>query len=259
MTVAPSVCYSHADPTNVTVTDSKFITPDDYSKPDTMETIPKNPQMPITYIIYILASVIAVGLCSLAGVVIFCIFKLALRWKKGNLRGNNVNHEYYEVIDPVYEMVNMSAAVNNSGPQIRTKNNNAYEGINIKGNEAYVHNTSQLGALQMDLNISYQASPFNSDVLVIPEKSTDAQVLECCETQSLCSNENIQQASVSAQANAPVSQNNEQENPGESNVIINNSLASYGLTVSDLTFEQQLLGIHKAELSYERQSINLKG
>ena len=257
MIVIRSIYYSHADPTN-TVTDSEFITLGDYSTPDTMETIPQTPQMPITYLIYILAALIAVGLCSLTGVIIGCIFKLALRWKKGSLRENNVNHEYYEVIYPVYEMVNMSAAVNNSGPQIRMKNNNAYEGLNIKGNEAYVHNTSQLGALQMDLNQSYQASPFDSDILVIPEKSTNAQVLECCETQSLCTNENIQQASVSAQANAPVSQNNEQENPGESNVEINNNLASCGLTVSDLTFEQQLLGINKAELSYERQNINLK-
>ena len=61
--------------------------------------------MSITYLIYILAAVIAVGLCSLAGIIIGCIFKLALRWKKGSLRGNNVNHEYYEVIDPVYEML----------------------------------------------------------------------------------------------------------------------------------------------------------
>ena len=65
--------YSHADPTNITVIDSKFITPGDYSTPDTMETIPKTPQIPITYLIYILAALIAVGLCSLTGIIISCI------------------------------------------------------------------------------------------------------------------------------------------------------------------------------------------
>ena len=96
-----------------------------------------NTIMPITY--YIFIALIAVGLCSLAGVTIGCIFKLTLKWKKRNLRENNVNHEYYEVIDPVYEMVNMSITVNNSEPQIQTKNN---EGVNIKDNEAYIHITS---------------------------------------------------------------------------------------------------------------------
>ena len=222
-----------------------------------MEIIPEISQMPILY--YILTALIAVGLCTLAGVVVCCIFMLTLRWKKRTQRESNFNHEYYEVIDPIYEGVISTAITdsNHSGTQIRTENNNAYKSVSVKENEAYIHITSQLDALQMDPNKSYvyQASPFNFNIPVIPEGLTTTE--KCYETQSLHSNENIQQ--VTGRVNVPVSENNEQvefQSPGQSSVDINNSAAIYGST--ELTFEPQLQGVYKPGLSCEKQSINLQ-
>ena len=229
--------------------------------------------MPILYI-YILTALIAVGLCTLAGFFICCIFKLTLCWKKRTLRESNVDHEYYEVIDPIYEAV--SAAItdsSHSGMQIRTENNDAYKsrelkettthaslGIDIENNEANIHISSELDVLQMDHNKSYQAGPFNSS---FPERFTAMQ--ECYETQSLCNyNENIQQASSDhANVHNDIDENVEFQNQGQSiplcieNVDSNNSAVNYGST--ELTFAQQLQGVYRPELSCEKQSINLKG
>ena len=152
--------FPHADPNNATVTDSKFeFVTSNYSTPSMMETAK-------TSLIYILITLVVVGVCTLA-CIISC--SLILHWKKGSLRESNVNHEYYEVIDPIYEAVNAVVMdSNHSGKRIRMADD---ENVHIKDNEAYIHFTSELDALQMDHNKSYvyQESPFNSSIPVIPE------------------------------------------------------------------------------------------
>ena len=231
--------HPHADPKHAaTVREFEFefdTVTFNYSTPSTMET-PDTSPTPIVYYIIALA---AVGLCTVVvGAVIYCVFKLTLHWKEGNLRESNVNHEYYEVIDPIYGVVSAGRATdfNHSEIQIKTENNDAYTslelketnphahmGIHVENNQAYGHITSdhELDVLQMGRNKCYEAAPFNCNISVIPEGVTST--LECYQTQSMRSNENIQQAS-SGQANVPTSQSDERvefQSPRQSSVDIN--------------------------------------
>ena len=140
------------------------------------------PGCPLMPILYTTAALIAVGLCTLTGVITGCIFKLTVRWKKRSLRERNINHEY-DAIDPVYEtVIGITVDPNHPGTQIRTENNDSYKsaGVNITDNEAYIHNTSEVDVLQMDHNKSYQAASFNC----IPERPMATSTQECYETQS---------------------------------------------------------------------------
>ena len=124
----------HADPSN-TVTDSKF---------DPFFTLNYSiPSVPGRPILYTTAALIAVVLCTLAGVITGCLFKLTLCRKKRSLRESNVNHEY-DAIDPVYEtVIGITVDSNHPGTQIRTENNDSYKSarvnICITDNKAYIH------------------------------------------------------------------------------------------------------------------------
>ena len=179
--------------------------------PSTMETPDSTSPTPIMYFVYVLIALTAVGLCALVGAIIYCVFKLTLHWKEGSLRESNVKHEYYEVIDPIYEVLRAGRAtdLNHAGIQIKMENNDAYKslelkeanphahnfmGIDVENNQAYGHVTSEFDVLQMGHNKCYEAAPFNCNISVIPERVATS-TLECYQTQSMCCNENIQQAS----------------------------------------------------------------
>ena len=129
-----------------------------------MET-PETAQFPITYYIYIFIALVAVGMCILTGVIICCVFKLILRWKKGSLRESNVNREYYEVIDPIYEAVSTVTVVdsNHSEAQIKVKNNDAYKSIKLNERSSCaslgIDIENSINVLQMEHNKSYQVAP----------------------------------------------------------------------------------------------------
>ena len=240
-----------------------------------METI----HFPIPYfiILYILIALVAVCVCILANVIICCI--LILRWKKEILREHSINHEYHEVIDPIYEAVCTATVAdsNHSGTQVRLENNDAYKnmklketshaslGIDIENNEAYIHITSELNVLQMEHNKSYQVAPFNFNNPVIPEGLTTTYTQECYETQSVCNYENIPQT-TSERANVLTFQNDQEvefqnlEQPiplCTESVDMNNSATNY-YNSTELIFEHELQGVCKSELSCEKQSINSK-
>ena len=219
--------------------------------------------MPIMHYVYIFIALITIGLLILAGVTICCIFKLTLHRNKGE--SINVDHEYYEVIDPIYEAVSIAVKGSNQpGTQIEMKNNDAYKsktashasvGINIENNEAYIHITPEIDALQTEHNMSYvyqlQGPPFDLNNAVILEGHTSMQ--ERYENKSVCNSDNIQQV-VSGQGNTSTSQNVEQVPLCIESVDLNNNTASY--RSSELTIEPQLQGVCLSELSWEKQSID---
>ena len=124
--------------------------------------------------IFALGALITVGLCILAGVVFCCMFKLILRKRKGKKGSAAVTvspkEEHYEVIDPIYEIINTDTDNLSSGTQITMDNNDAYkpiksmgktypsEGIDVANNEAYIQITTEL---PMEHNSSYRAAPFS--------------------------------------------------------------------------------------------------
>ena len=153
--------YDHADLSN-TASDSNFDPFVTLNYSMISVPVPGRSLMPI---LYTTAALVAVGLCTLTGVITGC---LLVCWKKRSLRESNINHEY-DAIDPVYEtVIGIKVDSNHTGTQIRTENNNAYNSarVNTTDNEAYVHNTSEVDVLQMGRNISYQAASFNC----IPER-----------------------------------------------------------------------------------------
>lgn len=214
--------------------------------------VPGRPLMPI---LYTTAALIAVGLCTLAGVITGCIFKLTVRWKKRSLRESRE----FDVIDPVYETVtSIMVDPNHPETQIRTENNDAYESarINTTDNEAYIQNASKVDVLQMGCNKSHQAASF----YCILERPIATSTQEGYEIQSQYINKHIQQAI--SQANVPSPQSNEQvdfQGAGQSSVDVNvNNSAIYGSTEVTSEPQQHAQGIHEPELSCEKQSINLK-
>ena len=186
-------------------------------------------------LIYALAASMAVGLCILAGVIIGCIYKLTLHLKRGkpamefeggaitdsSTSQREVNYGYYEVIDPIYEVINTGS--NHFGTQINMimmENNDAYENIKFKetashapegidvaesDNEAYVQIAIEP---TMEHNNSYQASHFNLNFFVSQKELTVTGTQNCYDKQSMGKLKNIQQT-ISCNE-APLSQNNEQ-------------------------------------------------
>lgn len=102
------------------------------------------------------------------------MFKLILRKRKGKKGSAAVivtpKEEHYEVIDPIYEIINTDTDNLSSETQITMDNNDAYkpiksmgktypsEGIDVANNEAYIQITTEL---PMEHNSSYRAAPFN--------------------------------------------------------------------------------------------------
>lgn len=144
------------------------------------------------------------GLCILAGVIICCVCKLALRWRRREPTSLSISkEEHYDVIEPIYEAIKTeSTQSTSSGTQlmIMMDDNDAYktiksmetasEGIDVVNNEAYIQISSELDVVPREHNSSYQATPFN---LIFPDK------------RSVCNLNNIQQ--MSCFFDTPVSQN----------------------------------------------------
>ena len=235
-----------------------------------MET-PETAQFPITYYMYVFIALVAVGICILTGVIICCVFKLILRWKKGSLRESNVNREYYEVIDPIYAAVSTITVVdsNHSEAQIKVENNDAYESMKLNERSSRaslgIDIENSINVLQMEHNKSYQVAPFNVNNSVIPEGLTTTYTQECYEIQSVCNDENAQQA-TSGQAKVHTSQNDEQikyQNQGEfiplctiEGVNVDSSAGSF--SSNKHVYSNMQLGDNKLELNCEKQSTNSK-
>ena len=156
--------------------------------------------------IFALGALITVGLCILAGVVFCCMFKLILRKRKGKKGSTAVTvtpkEEHYEVIDPIYEIINTDTDNLSSGTQITMDNNDAYkpiksmgktypsEGIDVANNEAYIQITTEL---PMEHNSSYRAAPFNFIFSVVPAGVASSHTQECYDKQSMYNLKHIQQ------------------------------------------------------------------
>ena len=121
--------------------------------------------------IYILASVIFIGLCVVVGLAVVCKVKVMIqKWQAGSTvetnshRNSDVNREYYEIVDTIYETINTRDDLANFGIQVKMTNNDAYTeniqfhssmGIKPTNNEAYYYVTN---VVPMKENSSYQAA-----------------------------------------------------------------------------------------------------
>ena len=122
-------------------------------------------------LIYALASVIIIGLCIVVGLAaaVVCRVKVMKRQRNSTVetdscRVSDVNQEYYEIVDTIYETINTSDDLANFGMQVKMTNNDAYTenrrfcssmGINATNNEAYCYVTN---VVPMKENSSYQAA-----------------------------------------------------------------------------------------------------
>ncbi len=161
----------------------------------------------------ILVPLCVVALCTIAGICILLKLFLIRKRKKERFIANQVNQAYYEVIDPIYEMVPSTKSENltqdNFG--ITAMSNDAYTcnihsqetkcshgpplDFNSSSNEAYV--PSEI-ILSMQNNSSYQAASqwqFMTSTLTIGESEspTNCKKHQCYNKQSM---ENIQQTEL---------------------------------------------------------------
>ena len=178
-----------------------------------------------TFLIPILAlgALMTVGLCTLPGVVFCCMLKLILRRRKGK-EGVAVTasskEEHYEVIDPIYKVINTDTDHLSSGTQIKMDNNDAYttikfvgktslsyssEGLDDANNEAYMQISPEIDVLPMEHNSSYQATPFNFIFSVAPPRVAITRTQECYDEQSVYNLKQIQQKKSCI--DTPMSQN----------------------------------------------------
>lgn len=163
-----------------------------------------------------------VGLCVLS-LVSGVVLKVILCKRKGTegvavtaLNSPREDHNNYEMIDPIYEVINIDHL--SSGTQIMMDNNDAYktiksmektsyplEGVDGANNEAYVQMSSELDILPMEHNGSYQEAPFNFISPVVPAGVASACTQEYYDKQSLCNLKQLQQKKSCS--DTPMSQN----------------------------------------------------
>ena len=108
--------------------------------------------------IYALASVIIIGLCIVVGLAaaVVCRVKVMNLQRNSTVetdscRVSDVNREYYEIVDTIYETINTSDDLANFGMQVKMTNNDAYTeniqfcssmGISATNSEAYCYVTN---------------------------------------------------------------------------------------------------------------------
>jgi hypothetical protein len=108
--------------------------------------------------VYVLASVIFIGLCVVVGFAVVCKIKITKRQSDGTSADlQRESRENYEIAEPIiYETINTSSE--DLGMQIKMTNNDAYiqfhpsMGINVTSNKAY--NVTNI--VPMKQNSSYQ-------------------------------------------------------------------------------------------------------
>jgi hypothetical protein len=132
--------------------------------------------------VYVLASIVAIGLCVIVGFAVVCKIKITKQQIDGTSadlqRDSDVNREYYdEIVDTIYETI----SDNFLGMQVKMTNNDAYTEniqfrssteINVTNNDPYYvtnvapikpNSSYQAGHLQHFPKLNVAIDPYHSD------------------------------------------------------------------------------------------------